>query len=66
MRNKTVAMLLALFLGAFGVQRFYVGQIGIGVLLCVFFWTGIPSVIAIVDIIRWAGVKQEDFEKKYA
>lgn len=31
-KNKTVALILAIFLGWFGVHRFYVGKVGTGIL----------------------------------
>lgn len=31
-KNKTVALLLCIFLGVFGVHRFYVGKVGTGIL----------------------------------
>lgn len=31
-KNKTVALILAIFLGWFGIHRFYVGKVGTGIL----------------------------------
>jgi len=40
-RSKVVAGVLGILLGAFGVHRFYLGYIGVGILqLCLFFCTG--------------------------
>ena len=44
-KNKIVAALLALFLGGFGVHKFYLKRIGTGVIYILFFWTFIPSLI---------------------
>ena len=49
-KDGTAGVLLALFLGAFGGHRYYMGQTGIGLLYTLFFWTGIPSLISIVEI----------------
>jgi TM2 domain-containing membrane protein YozV len=35
-RNRLVAALLALFLGSFGVQRFYLGKVGDGIVCLLF------------------------------
>jgi hypothetical protein len=45
-RDEIVGILLALFLGTFGVHHFYLRRTGLGILYCFFFWTGIPSVLA--------------------
>ena len=50
MSNKRlVALLLCIFLGEFGVHRFYVGKIGTGVLWLLTF--GLFGVGALVDLI---------------
>lgn len=49
MRNKTTAALFAILGGSLGLQKFYLGQIGWGITYAVFFWTGIPSVIGIIE-----------------
>jgi len=50
-RSRLVAALLAFFLGGFGAHEFYVGKTGAGILMLVFFWTCIPSIIAFVQFI---------------
>ena len=49
--NKTVYCLLAFFLGGIGIHKFYAGRTGSGILCLLFCWTGIPSIIALVDFI---------------
>ena len=48
-KDETVAILLAYFLGSFGAHRFYLGEIGMGILYLVFCWTLIPHLIAFVE-----------------
>ena len=48
-KNKWVAVLLCLFLGAFGVHRFYEGKIGTGLLYL--FTLGLGGVGVLVDFI---------------
>ena len=43
----------AVVLGDFGIHHFYTGDIHHGVLHAVFFWTGIPAVIGIIEGIMW-------------
>jgi TM2 domain-containing membrane protein YozV len=48
-KDATVAVLLAFFLGGLGAHRFYMGQIGLGILYAVFVWTFVPAFIALVE-----------------
>jgi TM2 domain-containing membrane protein YozV len=48
-RDELVGVLLALFLGCFGVHHFYVGRVGLGILYCCFCWTGIPAILGIIE-----------------
>ena len=64
-RSKTVAALLALFLGGLGIHKFYLGQIGLGVLYLLFCWTWIPSIIAFVEFIIYLCTSDADFDAKY-
>jgi len=49
--NKLVYCLLALFVGGFGIHKFYAGKIGMGILYIVFCWSGIPALIAFIEFI---------------
>jgi len=54
-RSYITTLLLAFFLGGFGVHRFYTGYVGIGVAqLLLTFFTGIGSLWALVDLIAIA------------
>ena len=48
-KNKTVALLLCIFLGIFGIHRFYVGKIGTGLLYM--FTGGLCGIGWVIDII---------------
>lgn len=47
--NKIAFILLAFFLGGFGVHRFYAGRNVSGIFYLLFCWTGIPAFIAIIE-----------------
>ncbi|WP_263355896.1 TM2 domain-containing protein [Acidicapsa ligni] len=48
-RDEVVGVLLAIFLGCFGIHHFYVGRVGLGILYCCFCWTGIPALLGLVE-----------------
>lgn len=48
-RDEVVGILLALFLGTFGIHHFYLRRTGLGVLYCCFFWTGIPTMLGVIE-----------------
>src|SRR3972149_4052203 len=54
-KNPTSAVLLALFLGGLGIHKFYMGQIGLGILYLIFCWTYIPAIIAFIEAFMIAG-----------
>lgn len=48
-KDEVVGVLLALFLGTFGAHHFYMRRPGLGVLYCIFSWTGIPTVVSLIE-----------------
>ena len=50
-QKKTVStgVLLALFVGSFGIHKFWLGEIVYGVLYLIFCWTLIPAIIALIE-----------------
>lgn len=49
-KSRAVACLLALFLGWMGAHKFYMGNTKAGILYLLFSWTGIPMIIALVEV----------------
>jgi TM2 domain-containing membrane protein YozV len=64
-KNRVAAILLAFFLGGFGVHKFYLGRIAAGVLYLIFFWTLIPTIVAFIEMIIYITMSDEDFARKY-
>ena len=54
-KSATVALVLTIFLGGLGIHKFYLGKTVLGILYLVFCWTGIPSIIALVESFTVAG-----------
>ncbi len=65
MKNKTTAIVLAFFLGAFGAHQFYLGKKTKGWLYLLFFWTYVPALLAIIDIIAILVVSNDKFNELY-
>ena len=58
-RDEVVGVLLALFLGSFGLHHFYLRQTGLGILYCCFFWSGIPGIIGFFECFFMPGRVRE-------
>jgi TM2 domain-containing membrane protein YozV/ribosomal protein L40E len=58
-RDEVVGILLALFLGTFGVHHFYLRRTGLGILYIVFFWTGIPTMLGFIECFFMPGRVRE-------
>jgi TM2 domain-containing membrane protein YozV len=48
-RDEFVGVMLALFLGCFGIHHFYLNRVGLGILYCCFCWTGIPAILGVIE-----------------
>jgi TM2 domain-containing membrane protein YozV len=58
-RDEVVGILLALFLGIFGLHHFYLRRTGLGILYCCFFWTGIPALLGVIECFFMPGRVRE-------
>lgn len=64
-KSRIAAALLAIFLGGFGVHKFYLNQTGIGVFYLVFFWTVIPALVGFIEGIIYLFMSDEAFARQY-
>jgi TM2 domain-containing membrane protein YozV len=58
-RDEVVGVLLALFLGSFGLHHFYLKRTGLGILYACFFWSGIPGIIGFFECFFMPGRVRE-------
>ena len=68
MKDKNVAGILALFLGWLGVHRFYLGQVGLGILfvfLSVISFGALSFFFAVIDAIVFFSQDKDAFDLKY-
>lgn len=52
-KNRTLAIVLAIFLGIVGAHKFYLGNWKYGLLYLVFCWTGVPILLGFYDAFRY-------------
>ncbi len=64
-RSRLVAAILAFFLGGFGIHKFYLGQIGWGIIYLLFCWTLVPSLVSIVEFVFLLIMSDDEFNRKY-
>ncbi len=64
-KTKIAASLLAIFLGVFGIHKFYLGDTTQGVIYLIFFWTFIPAIIGFIEGIVWLTQSNEVWLAKY-
>jgi TM2 domain-containing membrane protein YozV len=64
-KSKVTAGVLAILLGGIGAHKFYLGKIGMGLVYLLFFWTGIPAVVGLIEGIIMLTMTDEDFASKH-
>jgi uncharacterized SAM-binding protein YcdF (DUF218 family) len=58
-RDEVVGILLALFLGGFGIHHFYLRRTGLGILYLCFCWTPFPWVLGFIECFFMPGRVRE-------
>jgi len=58
-RDEVVGILLALFLGGFGIHHFYLRRTGMGILYACFCWTPFPWVLGFIECFFMPGRVRE-------
>tara|TARA_B100000963_G_scaffold116333_1_gene101340 strand:- start:1064 stop:1477 length:414 start_codon:yes stop_codon:yes gene_type:complete len=65
-KSRAAAGILGIFLGAFGIHKFYCGSIGLGIVYLLFFWTFIPGIVGFIEgIIYLTQPDDETFTRRY-
>lgn len=64
-QRRLAAVLFAILLGGLGIHKFYLGQVGMGILYLLFCWTGIPVIVGIIEGILYLCMSDADFDAKY-
>lgn len=64
-KSRIAAIVLAWFLGGFGIHKFYLGRIGWGIIYLLLCWTFIPAIVAVVEGLVYIFMSDEEFARKY-
>ena len=64
-KSKLAAALFGIFLGGFGIHKFYLGKIGIGIVYLLFCWTLIPAIVGFIEGILFLVMSDQEFNMKY-
>lgn len=66
-KNRIAAALFALFLGAFGAHKFYLGAYFWGIAYLLLCWTGISAILGVIEGIYYLVFDDdEDFDSRHA
>jgi TM2 domain-containing membrane protein YozV len=64
-KDRVTAGVLAILLGWVGAHRFYLGDVGLGLLYLCFFWTGIPALVGLIEGILYLTKTDAEFQRQY-
>lgn len=64
-KSKTVAAILAILFGGFGIHKFYLKQPGWGIAYIIFCWSYIPAIIGFIEGIIMLCMSNREFDEKY-
>lgn len=64
-KDRIATAIIAFGLGTFGIHKFYLGKCIKGILYILFSWTGIPTIISIVEGVLYLLMSDEEFDHKY-
>ena len=64
-KSRIAAAVFALLLGGLGIHKFYLGEVGMGILYLIFCWTFIPAIVGFIEGIVYLSMSDDSFNQKY-
>ncbi len=65
-KSRSMAIVLALFLGGFGIHKFYLNSPGWGFIYLIFCWTFIPMILGFIEALNYMFMSDTTFQARYA
>lgn len=65
-KSKGIAALLAFIFGGIGIHKFYLGQVGWGLMYILFSWSSIPMIAGFIEGFLYLSMSEKDFAAKYS
>lgn len=65
-KSRSLAAVLALFLGGLGIHKFYLNRPGWGFLYLIFCWTFIPAILGLIEALNYIFMSDRTFQERYA
>lgn len=63
--NKNLIATVALFFGTIGLHKFLLGKPIQGLMYILFSWTGIPTLLGVLESLYYFCISQESFDRQY-
>lgn len=64
LKDPVMGLILGIFFGCFGVDRFYKGDILLGILKFVLLFVLVGAIWALIDLyLVWVGIKKDNYKK---
>lgn len=64
-KDRIATGVLAILLGSLGIHKFYLGQWGWGIVFFLLSWTGLPSLLGIIDGILILTKSEDEFQARH-
>jgi TM2 domain-containing membrane protein YozV len=65
-KSRSMAAVLALFLGGLGIHKFYLNSPGWGFIYLIFCWTFVPAILGFIEALNYIFMSDKTFQKRYA
>lgn len=64
-KDRKKAAFLAIFLGTFGIHKFYLEKVSFGIIYFIMCWSFLPSMLGILEGVIYLRMTDKEFNEKY-